>query len=372
MSFICIVQGEKQTDIPDDLRSTKIVLDPISVQDKLCSAVYVRTGHSYCPPIDYEYTGTSGQYGVYKNMAHMSRYTRHLEESYLAQMRHLISLPPVQSRNGLICSDFQWSFRTDLSDGFPLFSTRRAFIRGIIGELLFFLRGETDSRILEKQGIRIWSGNTTKEFLAGRGLDYEPGDMGPMYGWVWRHFGAKYRGMDQCYKGEGFDQLNDVIETLLTDPLSRRIMMTTFDPSKVKESVLAPCHSVITQFNVRDTQAGRYLDMFTYQRSADMFHGVYFNIPSSALLLTLISHAVNMIPGVMHIQFGNCHVYESHREAVVEQLKRTPSDTFPTLEVNRSRLISSDPVGWLEGLSISDITVKDYHPQPAINVPMVV
>lgn len=309
-----------------------------------------------------------------------NRYGRHYEERYLHHMRRLLDQPVTEGRNGNVYSDFQWHFQMDLADGIPIFSTRKAYIKGIIKELLFFIHGKTNTKELEAQNIMIWHGNTTREFLDSRGLQhYEEGDMGPMYGWVWRHYGDSYKGMR--HRHAGHDQLRDVLDKLLNDPSSRRILMTAYDPSKVAESVLAPCHSIATQFNVRVQPDGdKYLDMFTYQRSADMFLGVYFNIPSDAILLTIIAYAVGMTPGRLYIQFGDCHVYASHREAVLEQVKRVPADELPTLEITRplaSTVSAGTPdvasaLRWVESLTYEDFKINNYQPQSAIQASMVV
>lgn len=321
-------------------------------------------------------------------------YTRHLEEQYIYQMRELSHRQPIVGRNGPVHSKFQWSWTTDLADGLPLFSTRRSFWKGICIELLFFIRGDTNSKHLESHGINIWKGNTSLEFLESRGLrgpnrlpeileDYDEGDMGPMYGWVWRHYGAEYRGMDVDYTGQGFDQLADVLDKLINDPHNRRIMLTTYDPSKVKVSVLAPCHGIITQFYVREEGSSvKYLDMYTYQRSADMFLGVNFNIPSHATLQTIIAQAVGMKPGRFYYGFGDNHVYDNHREALSTLLERTPNDTFPKLEIQKKRsepeselaLVSNRAEGalsWIESLEYDDFKLLDYKPQKRIHAEMV-
>lgn len=275
----------------------------------------------------------------------------------------------------------------DLADGLPLFSTRRAFWRGICEELLFFIKGDTNSCHLSEKGVRIWEGNTTREFLDRRGLTgYDVGDMGPMYGWVWRNFGARYQGMSHDYSDEGYDQLRCVIEQLINTPNDRRILMTTYDPSKVSESVLAPCHSIVTHFFVREEGGLRYLDMYTYQRSADMFLGVYFNIPSDATLQMIIAQATGLIPGKMHVQFGNNHVYHAHLNALLEQLKRVPSDMLPTLTIDtmpeyieypgcfrgdRGKILVDNALKWIESLTYQDFTLSNYKPQGHIKADMI-
>ena len=150
--------------------------------------------------------------------------------------------------------------------------------------------------------------------------------------------------------------------------------MTSYDPSKVKDSVLAPCHSIVNQFYVRTIGDKKYLDMFTYQRSADMFLGVYFNIPSNATLLTIIAQAVGMIPGKLYMQVGNCHVYSTHKEPLLKQLNRTPNDVLPKLSINSHPPQSNtvdNAMTWIEGLDYEHFEIENYHPQSHIKADMV-
>ena len=168
-------------------------------------------------------------------------------------------------RNGQVISLFGPQHTFDLQKGFPLLTTKRMFFDGVIKELIFFLRGETDANILSNQGVRIWDGNTSREFLDSRGLNHcIDGDLGPMYGYNFRAFGAPYEGCDKSYVGKGYDQLWHLVNSLVNDPNSRRHLMTTYNPATVKESVLAPCHGLTIQFNVRSNGE---LDCKMYQRS---------------------------------------------------------------------------------------------------------
>lgn len=308
---------------------------------------------------------------------YVNRYAAHYEQAYMNEMARLITIPPIVGRNGPVHTEFQWEYTMDLQDGIPLFSTRRGFWKGICQELLFFIHGRTDARVLSNKGVRIWDGNTTREFLDSRGLkNYDVGDMGPMYGWVWRHYGAEYRGMEHDYAGEGFDQLRDLVDKILNDPTSRRMLLTVYDPSKVCQSVLAPCHSIATQFYVREEAGEKYLDMFTFQRSADMFLGVFFNIPSNALLLSILAQACGLLAGKLTTKFGNCHVYAEHVDAVKQQLERTPSTRFPNVLIKDMSV--PDAAGgvdavmeWIESITYEDIKLLGYEPQGRINAPMI-
>jgi thymidylate synthase len=244
----------------------------------------------------------------------------------------------------------------DLSDGFPLLTTKRMFWRGIMEELLFFIRGDTNANHLSDIGIHIWAKNTTREFLDSRGLSWNVGDMGPMYGFNWRHYGATYRGCDAQYEGQGYDQLANVINQL-EKPGNRRVMMTTFNPLTVDQCVLPPCHGITVQFY----NDGERLHCKMYQRSADLFLGLPFNIASYALLTSIIAHLVKLKPGNLSIAIGCAHIYAEHYEACGKQIMRGPKK-LPKLTVN----ITS-----IDAIDNADIILEGYECWPAIHAPMV-
>ena len=199
------------------------------------------------------------------------------------------------------------------------------FLRGIIEELLFFIRGDTNTKLLSDKKIRIWEGNTSKEFLSKSNLNYNEGEMGPMYGYQWRYFNKPYN----CNtKEKGIDQLSNLIEEIKSNPNSRRLLMTDFNPSQVNEGVLYPCHSLILQFYVED----KNLSVKMYQRSADLFLGLPFNIASTTLLLYIIAKLTDLNPKNVCITLGDCHIYEEHIEQVKTQLKRIPYE-LPTMNI---------------------------------------
>jgi thymidylate synthase len=251
------------------------------------------------------------------------------------------------SRNGITRRMFGKHLKFDLREGFPLLTTKKMFFRGIVEELLFFMRGDTDSKILEKKGVNIWKGNTSREFLDKMGFDYPEGEMGPMYGAQWRNF-----------NGQHIDQLSNVIEKLKKEPDSRRIMMTTFNPAQSELGVLYPCHSIITQFFVQDG----FLDMFCYNRSSDLFLGLPFNIASSALLQIIIAKLVGLKPRYFNLSLGDAHIYEQHFEAVKTQISRVPHK-FPKIEINSAENFAD--------MKYEDFTVVDYTSHPTIKAPMV-
>ncbi len=253
------------------------------------------------------------------------------------------------TRNGIVYSTFNKQLTHDLSSGFPIFTTKKVNIKAIFEELIFFLRGQTDTKILEQKGIVVWKENTSRFFLDSIGkTDYLEGEMGPMYGKQLRDFNS-------------FDQLDYVINLIKNDPLSRRICMTTFNPAQASEGVLYPCHGVFIQFYV---SSGRLHCTMT-QRSADWFLGVVWNVASYALLVHLICslEGVNLSPGTLTINFGDTHLYKVHRFSAIRQLARAPR-SLPTLSIKQKRSNITD-------FEATDIILKDYDPYPFIKAPMI-
>jgi dihydrofolate reductase/thymidylate synthase len=268
-------------------------------------------------------------------------------------------------RNGQTLGIFKNDFTFNLLEGFPLLTTKKMFMRGIIEEFIFFINGRTDSTELSEKGVRIWEGNTSSEFIKNRGLEYAKGVMGPMYGYQWRFYNAEYRvdenGRPTQPQG-GFDQLATVINLIKNDPNSRRILLTAYNPAQAEQGVLYPCHSITVQFYVFED----YLDMFCYNRSNDVFHGIPFNIASSALLLTLIAKLSNKIPRFFHMTMGDTHIYEEHIEKVQEQLNRIPYK-FPNIKILNITTLND-----LETLKAEDFILSDYQCHPSIKAWMVV
>ena len=249
----------------------------------------------------------------------------------------------------------------------PVLTTKSVPIKsGVIPELLWFISGSTDTRILEKQGCNIWKGNTRKEFLTNRGLPYKEGDMGPGYGFQWRHCGAKYKGMECDYEGQGIDQLQSIIKTLREDPDSRRMLMVSWQVPWLDEMALPPCHVLYQVYTHQDKDGVRYLSAKMYQRSADSFLGVPFNITSYALLTHILAQLTGMRAHRLIMTFGDYHIYKNHITQVNEQMSREPG-VFPKILFNR----------YLNGTNITDVTSSDfeivgYVPHGKITAPMAV
>ncbi|KAJ1429616.1 thymidylate synthase-like protein [Ochromonadaceae sp. CCMP2298] len=251
--------------------------------------------------------------------------------------------------------------RFNLRDGnFPLLTTKKVFWRGVAEELLWFVRGSTNGNLLAEKGVRIWDGNGSREFLDSRGLGHrEVGDLGPVYGFQWRHFGAQYTDMHADYTGQGVDQLLECVEKLKSSPEDRRIIMSAWNPSDLDKMALPPCH-MFCQFYV----AAGELSCQMYQRSADMGLGVPFNIASYSLLTAMVAQAAGLKCGDFVHAIGDAHVYANHVDALREQLDRTPR-AFPKLRINPS-------VTEIDQFQLSDFTIEGYQPDASIKMKMAV
>jgi thymidylate synthase len=287
------------------------------------------------------------------------------ERQYLELLDHILTKGNlVEGRNGFTYSTFVNHMSFDLREGFPLLTTKKMFLKGIIEELLFFLRGDTDTKILEGKGINIWKGNTTKEFIMTRGLPYAEGVIGPMYGRQYRNYNASYL-LDQQHKPvkstEGIDQLENVINLIKTDPNSRRILMTSYNPSQADQGVLLPCHSISLQFYVY----GEYLDMYCFNRSSDVFLGLPFNIASSSLMLMIIAKITGKTPRYFHLSLGDTHIYQTHVEQVKEQIKRIP---YKFCNINLPEI---NTIKDIEKLAFKDFNLINYISHPSIKAEMI-
>lgn len=258
--------------------------------------------------------------------------------------------------------------RFDLSNNtFPLLTTKKVFSKAIIHELLWFVEGCTDASKLSSKGVKIWEGNGSREYLDSLGLVHRrEGDLGPVYGFQWRHFGAEYKDCDADYTGQGYDQLQEIINKLKTNPYDRRIIMSAWNPPDFEKMALPPCH-VFCQFYVNFPEGSKpKLSCLLYQRSCDMGLGVPFNIASYALLTRMIAHVVDMDCGEFIHTLGDAHVYLDHIDALKEQLTRTPRD-FPKLNINAERL---KEIKNIDDFKFEDFEISDYNPHGAIKMKM--
>lgn len=265
------------------------------------------------------------------------------ERQYLNLLLKLLNSSNKIGRNGPTYYSFGEKMEFNIEHKFPLLTSKKVFFDGIIKELIFFIKGQTDSKILEQQNVNIWKSNTNSDFLSKMKLNYREGDMGPMYGFQWRHYGAKYNGCDSYYTDCGFDQLSQVINLLKTDPSSRRILLTTYNPEQASQGVLYPCHGISIIFNTElDIDNIYKLNIMQVQRSCDMFLGVPFNIASYSLLIYILVNYINndieckfkYKPGKLVFILGDYHLYDVHIEHVKRQLLRESCE-FPILQIKQ-------------------------------------
>lgn len=310
-------------------------------------------------------TSTTGQQYRFVTYQRDKR-SSHPEIAYLQMMRHILEDGNIrEDRTGTgTKSIFGHQLRFDISKSVPLITTKFVPWKMCIQELLWFAQGRTNAKVLQEQGIKIWDGNTTREFLDKRGLcDLPEGDVGALYGFQWRHFGASYKTCNDKYDGDGFDQLKYIENELLTNPYSRRIFMSAWNAIDLDKMALCPCH-VSCQFYVEDNGGEKHLSCHMYQRSVDTFLGEAWNIFSYTVLTYILAKRCNMQPKDLIISTGDTHIYLNHIEQVNTQLHREP--------LPQPILVISDAIqtkDW-NNMSIADFELVGYTHHPAIKAEM--
>lgn len=289
------------------------------------------------------------------------------EQQYLDIIKDILSRGTwEEGRNGRTKSIFGSSMRFSLADGkIPILTTKKTAWKTCLKELLWFIRGDTDNQLLKDQGVHIWDGNTTREFLDSRGLNhYREGLIGPGYGFQWRHFGGDYNSSTAgVLEGgiKGVDQLQQIIDAL-KDPAqrtSRRLIMTAWNPCQLDEMALPPCH-ILCQFNVHD---GNKLSCSMYQRSVDVVLGLPFNIASYSLLTHLLAKHCGLEAYEFVHFMGNCHLYDNAIDAAKLQITREPYP-FPTVSIKEVKENIND-------YQVNDFEIIGYQSHDAIKVAMV-
>ena len=253
-------------------------------------------------------------------------------------------------------SHFGAQLRFNLADGFPLLTTKKVHFKSIVYELFWFLSGSTHVDYLQANGVRIWNEWSTAEQTAR--FNRPAGDLGPVYGHQWRNYGASQR-EDGSYNNDGVDQITQVIEQIKTNPNSRRLIVSGWNPGEADQVALPPCHTLF-QFFVADNKLSCQL----YQRSADLFLGVPFNIASYALLTHMVAQVCGLEVGEFIWTGGDCHIYQNHREQVELQLTRELYK-LPTLTLNSN-------VNDIFAFKYEDISVDGYESHPAIKAKVAV
>lgn len=289
---------------------------------------------------------------------------RHEEYQYLENINKILRTGEIRDdRTGVgVKSLFGLQMRFDISKSFPLLTTKRTYLKGIIHELLWFLRGETDTKLLRDKGVHIWDGNSSREFLDNLGFtEREEGDGGPIYGFNFRHFGGNYKDCHTDYTGEGVDQVKYVLDLIKNNPTSRRILINLWNPVVLEDMCLPPCH-LLYQFFVSNGK----LSCSMYQRSGDMGLGVPFNIASASLMTYIFAKLTDLKPGELIHTIGDAHIYTNHFEGLEKQIKREPR-VFPVMTINPDKKYEK-----VEDFEYEDFKITGYDPHPRIKMEMAV
>ena len=279
-------------------------------------------------------------------------------KQYLDLLAHVLDTGATKSdRTGTgTLSVFGYQMRFDLQEGFPLLTTKKLHTRSIFQELLWFLSGDTNVKTLQANGVSIWDEWATAEQCARFGR--KEGDLGPVYGHQWRNFGAT-RHPDGTYQKDGVDQIANLVAGIKKNPDSRRHIVTGWNPKEADQVALPPCHTLFQYYVVDGT-----LSCQLYQRSADIFLGVPFNIASYALLTHMIAQVCDLEVGEFVHTLGDAHLYSNHLDQAREQLTRSPRP-LPQLKLNPA-------VKDIFAFTYEDIEVLNYDPHPSIRAPIAV
>ena len=284
---------------------------------------------------------------------------KHRNSSYHEENQYLNLLDDILSsnsefvgRNGKTLSVYGSAMRFSLeNNSIPLITTKKVAWKTCLRELLWFIKGQTNNKLLKEQNVHIWDANGSREFLDSRGLqNNNEDDLGPIYGFQWRHFNAEYVSCDTDYTNKGIDQLKEVINTLKDPKLrnSRRMIISAWNPCQLDSMALPPCH-IMMQFNVTNNNK---LSCSMYQRSNDEACGTCFNIASYSFLTHLLAIHCDLEPYEFIYYKGNCHIYEEHISNIKIQLQRQPYE-FPTLQILNKREN-------IEDYTIDDFKVSNY------------
>ena len=286
-----------------------------------------------------------------------------MTKQYLQLAKKILKNGSVQkTRNGLTYTSIGEMMRFPLTrQRIPLITTKKLAWKICLHELLWFIRGQTDNKLLLKNNVTIWNQNASREFLDSRGLHHlEENDLGPIYGHQWRHFNAPYKGCNDKYKNKGVDQIQNIINILKNknNRNSRRLILSAWNPLQLDEMALPPCHT-LAQFHVTNDIE---LSCSLYQRSGDVGIGIPFNIASYSFLTHLLAHHCGLIPKEFIHFIGNAHIYDNHKEALERQMQRIPKPS-PRILINNQHSDISD-------YKVNDFTILDYNPYSPIKMKM--
>jgi thymidylate synthase len=287
------------------------------------------------------------------------------EEGYINLLKDTLNGEFKNTRNGNVFSRFGCMIKFDnISTSFPLITSKKVFFRGIVEELLWFLKGSTNANELKEKNVNIWNGNSKREYLDSVGLqDYEEGELGPVYGWQWRMFGKKYIPNKLNDSTEDFPELGgaDQVKYVITELLmenSRRAVLSAWNPVDLNIMALPPCH-ILYIFNKTKDGLCCHLTM----RSSDLFLGLPFNIASCALLTQIIAHLLHMKSSEICLSLCDAHIYEEHIDQVKKQIDLEIYDSPRVIIEKAAPDIESsvdDKIKWIESLTYNDFTLVNY------------
>ena len=280
-----------------------------------------------------------------------------MEEAYLNLINKIILTGEERAtRNSITKSIFGEKLEFDISESIPFLTTKKLAWKTVIKELLWFLSGSTDNKKLTDQNVKIWNGNASREYMDSIGfIEREVDDLGPIYGFQWLHFNADYKDHKTNYDNQGVNQIKLVLHQLKNDPMSRRILLSAWNPSQIHLMNLPPCH-MMAQFyvSINKKTNEKELSCQMYQRSADVGLGLPFNIASYAVLTYIFARLTNMKPKKLIIIIGDAHIYNNHEESLKKQVERKPFD-FPKLVINPDKEFNK-----IEDFVIDDFVVDNY------------
>ena len=294
-------------------------------------------------------------------MLRFDRNFNHPEEQYIQLIKDINAYGEfVDGRNGRTKTLIGSSMHFPLSNNtIPLLTTKKVAWKTCLKELIWFINGSTDNKKLKSQNVKIWNGNSTKDFLEQNNLPYEEDDLGPVYGHQWRHFNADYIDCNTDYSGKGVDQLSNIVEILKdkSNRSSRRIILSSWNPQQINKMALPPCH-ILAQFNVVNNK----LSCSMYQRSCDIGLGVPFNIASYSFLTHILAKHCDLEAGDFYYHLGNTHIYDDHIEKLKLQVEKSPFE-FPKIYVKNKKDNIND-------YTIEDIVIDNYKSHESIKMIM--
>jgi len=284
------------------------------------------------------------------------------EIGYLKLLKETLKEGEIKyTRNGVVYSKFGCMIKFNNINNFPLLTTKKMFLRGIVEELLWFLRGSTDANELKDKKINIWTGNSTREYLDSIGLtEYKEGELGPVYGWQWRKFGEDYCNPNK----KGKDQIRYVLDELLKPNNSRRVVLSGWNPVDLSKMALPPCH-ILYIFN----KTNKGLSCHMTLRSSDLFLGLPFNIASTALLTQILATVLHIDISEICLSICDAHIYQEHVQQIDKQVLQEPYE-LPQLIIKKFpppiESCIDEKINWIENLKYEDFELKNYLSYPAL------